>query len=114
MQSLRMRGRPKRSRDADIAERLIAFRALRKKTDAAIAQDLDVHPATICRAMKTLTFSEDLKSRLDDYLPLARSAKSEMGTEREYAMHILQEFMQSLPKLENALDILLDVRRDEE
>jgi IS30 family transposase len=114
MQLFLMRGRPRRDRDADLAARLAAFRLQHDMTDAKIARDLAVHPSTICRSLKTGTFSKSLRLRLDNYLPPKRSTDITVRADHEIAIHFLQEFMQSLPKLKSALDILLDVRRDEE
>jgi transcriptional regulator with XRE-family HTH domain len=60
----KMKGRPKRTEDVELTERLHNWRVRSELTRSSVAEQLGVSPSTLTRTLKTRSFSADLEERV--------------------------------------------------
>jgi transcriptional regulator with XRE-family HTH domain len=108
----KMVGRPKRTQDVALADRLHTWRLRAGLTRSRMAERLEVAPSTLTRALQTRSFSADLREKVLSFLEEMDSAASDIAEPRRFLaegvsasdLRFLQKFVNHiLPKVEEVL-----------
>lgn len=108
-------GRRKATEDAALAERVRAACVDGKASLSKIAQDIEVSPSTLTRAMKNQRFSRKLQTDLGQYL--GRDALSEqpanvaLTDSLQKTLQILMDLQNLIPDLQERLEAALDPQK---
>lgn len=105
-----MAGRPANTLNWGVLGRFDAWRKANHLSERRAALILGVHPATLGRMNKTGAVSHEVVARIEAILTNTAQAQSASRDQRQRdeALQILQELAILLPKIDSALNIVLN------
>lgn len=101
-----MAGRPRKHENLDLGPRVEHFRISSGMTYSQLANQVDVHCATLTRSVSTNLYSKDLEARLEQLLTGGRVVDD--------PVILLRKFVEQIPDLANALRSVLDMHKPAE